>query len=106
VIDLNRMSKVMYKAWGPQYSIKAFVHFPANAFPGQTRALADDTHFTPFGAYEIAKIILKEIRDNKLGLAKYVKKDIPNFNPGKPDSFSSFYWPHSPSVAAVKPDGN
>ncbi len=61
---------------------------------------------SPLLAYEIARIILKGIRDNKLGLAKFVKKNIPEFNPTKPDNFSSFYWPYSPTAAAVKPDGN
>jgi len=106
LIDLNRMSKIMYEAWGPQESVKAFVHFPANTFPGQTKALADDTHFTPFGAYEIAKIIVKGIRENTPGLAKLLKKEIPKFDPAKPDAFTTFYWPYSPSVGAVKPDGN
>jgi lysophospholipase L1-like esterase len=106
LIDLNAMSKTMYEAWGPQESIKAFVHFPANTFPGQTKALADDTHFTPFGAYEIAKIIVKGIRQNVPGLAKFIKPGTPDFDPAKPDNFSSFYWPYSPSTASVKPDGN
>lgn len=106
LIDLNAMSKTMYEAWGPKESIKAFVHFAANTFPNQKTELKDDTHFTPFGAYEIARLILKGIRENKLGLAKLVKKDISQFNPAKPDNFSSFYWPYSSTVADVKPDGN
>lgn len=68
LIDLNAMSKVMYEAWGPQESIKAFVHFPANTFPGQKNELKDDTHFTPYGAYEIAKLIIKGIREINLAL--------------------------------------
>jgi lysophospholipase L1-like esterase len=106
LIDLNAMSKTMYEAWGPQESIKAFVHFPANTFPGQTVALSDNTHFTPFGAYEIARIILKGIRDNNIGIAKYIKKDTPVFDPAKPDQFTSFYWPYSPAVSPDKPDGD
>ena len=47
LIDLNAMSKIMYEAWGPDESIKAFVHFPANTFPGQDKKLKDNTHFTP-----------------------------------------------------------
>jgi lysophospholipase L1-like esterase len=106
LIDLNAMSKTMYEAWGPKESVKAFVHFPANTFPGQTKPLADDTHFTPFGAYEISKIIVKGIRQNVPALAKFIKPGTPDFNPAKPDNFSSFYWPYSPSTASVKPDGN
>jgi hypothetical protein len=96
----------MYEAWGPQESIKAFVHFPASTFPGQKTELKDDTHFTPFGAYEIAKIIVNGIRNNKLEIAKYIKAGVPIFDPAHPDAFASFYWPNSPSTASVKPDGN
>jgi lysophospholipase L1-like esterase len=106
LIDLNAMSKIMYETWGPQESIKAFVHFPANTFPGQSEELKDDTHFTPFGAYEIARLIVKGIRDNQLGIAAFIKKETPAVDPARPRSFSSFYWPYSPAIASVKPDGN
>jgi lysophospholipase L1-like esterase len=106
LIDLNVMSKTMYEAWGPQKSIKAFVHFPANTYPDQVKELKDDTHFTAFGAYEIAKIIIKGIRQSVPDLARFIKPGTPDFDPAKPDHFSSFYWPASPSTAAVKPDGN
>ena len=106
LIDLNAMSKTMYEAWGPVESIKAFVYFEANAYPGRTQAVKDDTHFSPFGAYEISRIIVKGIKENVPALAKYFKNDVKDFDPAKPDNFSSFYWPLSPSIAAVKPDGN
>lgn len=106
LVDLNAMSKVMYEAWGPQESINAFVHFPANSFPGDTRKLADDTHFRAFGANEIAKLVIKGIRDNRLGLASFILETVPQFYPDKPDALSSFYWPLSPSKDATKPDGN
>lgn len=106
LIDLNVMSKTMYEAWGPEESIKAFVYFEANEYPGRTQAVKDNTHFSPFGAYEIAKIMVKGIRESVPGLAKYLKNDTPAFNPAKPDNFSSFYWPRSLSVSSVKPDGN
>ena len=106
LIDLNAMSKIMYEAWGPQESIKAFVHFPANTFPNQKNELKDNTHFTPFGAYQIAKIVVKGIKESVPALGKFIKPGTPDFDPAKPDNFSSFYWPISPSIAATKPDGN
>jgi lysophospholipase L1-like esterase len=106
LIDLNAMSKIMYEAWGPEESIKAFVHFPANTFPGQTKALEDNTHFRPFGAYEVAKLIVKGIRDNRLGIADYLLDDVSQIDPARPGSFSSFYWPLSPAEQTTKPDGN
>jgi lysophospholipase L1-like esterase len=106
LIDLNAMSKTVYEAWGPQESIKAFVHFPANTYPGQANELKDDTHFSPFGAFEISKIIVKGIRQSVPALAKFIKLSTPDFDPAQPGNFSSFYWPASPSTASVKPDGN
>jgi lysophospholipase L1-like esterase len=106
LIDLNAYSKVMYEAWGPDESIKAFVHFPANTFPDQPKALEDNTHFTPFGAYEVARLVVKGVRDAKIGLADFILEDVPEIDPAKPGTFSSFYWPLSPLKRSVKPDGN
>jgi lysophospholipase L1-like esterase len=106
LIDLNAMSKVMYEAWGPQESIKAFVHYPANTFPNQPTKLEDNTHFNTFGAYEIARCIVQGIRDNKIPIVKYLKKNIAAFNPAKPDQAANWYWPQSILLAAEKPDGN
>ena len=106
LIDLNAMSKIMYEAWGEKESLKAFVHFPANSFPNQKVALADNTHFSPYGANQIAQIILKGIRENVPGLSKFIKPGVPGFDPAKPGLFESFYWPNSSSATSVKPDGN
>ena len=76
VIDLNAMSKILYEAWGPEKSIKAFVHFPANTFPNQKEELKDNTHFTSYGAYELAKCIVNGIKQNVPSLAKYLKKNF------------------------------
>ena len=69
VIDLNAMSLKFYEALGPEGSKKAFVHYPAGSFPGQTVALKDDTHHNVYGGYELAKCIvegIKAIKDSPL----------------------------------------
>jgi lysophospholipase L1-like esterase len=106
LIDLNAMSKIMYEAWGPQQSIQAFVHYPANTFPGQEKKLEDNTHFNTYGAYEICRCIVQSIKDNELPVAKYLKKSISPFDPAHPDVVEKWYWPQSVLRAAVKPDGN
>jgi lysophospholipase L1-like esterase len=106
VIDLNAMSKVLYEAWGPTKSIKAFVHFPANTFPGQTTKLEDNTHFSTYGAYELAKCIVKSIKDQNLPLAQFLRTDIAVYDPASPAAFESFYWPLSSFLTSTKPDGN
>ena len=106
LIDLNNMSKTLYEAWGRDKSQLAFVIYPANTFQGQEKALNDNTHFNPYGAYEIAKCIVEGIRKNDLLLAKLLKKDLPAFDPAKPDDVKDWHWPLSPRLNVTKPDGN
>jgi lysophospholipase L1-like esterase len=106
LLDLNAVSKILYEAWGPEKSVKAFVQYPANTFPGQDKELKDNTHFNPYGAYELARCIVQLIKNNHLPIAKYVREDIPAFNPAHPDALEKWYWPLSPTISSVKPDGN
>ncbi len=106
LIDLNAMSKDLYEALGPENSKKAFVHYPANSYQGQDKALADDTHFNPYGAYELAKCVVQAIIDNHYQLKKYIRNDWKTFNPQQPDDVNEFRWFESPSVNVLKPDGN
>ncbi|MES2775969.1 MAG: GDSL-type esterase/lipase family protein [Bacteroidota bacterium] len=105
LIDLNEMSTRFYEALGVEPSKKALVHYPANTFPGQDKPLADNTHFSPYGAYELAKCIVEGIKNTKLGLTKYLV-DAPFFDPSKPDAPAAFSWPQSPKNNVIKPDGN
>ena len=98
LIDLTSISTTLFETLGPENSKKAFVIYPE-------LNLNDNTHFNPYGAYEIAKIIVTGIKDNKLDIAKYLV-NMPAFNPAKPDSFETFNWPLSPKAGMVKPDGN
>jgi lysophospholipase L1-like esterase len=106
LIDLNAMSKTLYESWGPETSLNAFVHYPANSFPGQTQALKDNTHFSTYGAYELARCVVEGIKANVPELARSVVSDLPPFDPAQPDPLASWNWPLSPMITAVKPDGN
>jgi len=106
LIDLNAMSKDLYEALGPEVSKKAFVHYPANSYQGQTQALADDTHFNPYGAYELARCVVQAIIDNHYQLRKYIRNDWKTYDPQQPDALDDFHWYDSPSVNVIKPDGN
>jgi len=106
LVDLNAMSKILYEAWGVEGSIKAFVHYPANTFPGQYKKLEDNTHFSPYGAYQLARCIVSSIQKQNLPLAKFIRKEEAAFNPAKPLAVEKFYWPQSVLVISSKPDGN
>ena len=106
LIDLNVMSSLFYEALGPNDSKKAFVHYPANSYPGQDKPLADNTHFNPYGAYELARCIIEGIKQNKLGLANFLIDATTTFNPSKPDALANWHWYESPKSTVLKPDGN
>jgi lysophospholipase L1-like esterase len=103
-IDLNAMSKVLFETLGEEDSKKAFVHYPPNTFPGQEKALADNSHFNNYGAYQLAKCILQGIIDQNLELKNYIIR-FEGYDPAKPDDYSNFYIPESPFINLIKPDG-
>jgi lysophospholipase L1-like esterase len=96
LIDLNAMSKTLFEAMGPDESMKAFMHYPANAFPNQTEAISDDTHFNKYGAYELARCVVHGIRSARLPIAKFLTKDVSEFNPAQPDPHAEFDLPATP----------
>lgn len=106
LIDLNFLSKTLFEAMGPEEAKKAFVHYSANAYPNQPTALADDTHFNTYGAYELAKCVVKSIVDQNLPLKKFISKNYKCFNPNTPDKVEKFHWPESIYMESLKPDGN
>ena len=93
LIDLHAMSKQFYEAMGPERSGVAFKE-------------GDGTHHSNYGSYELARCIVEGIKANKLGIAKFLVKDVPPFEPSRPDAFESFKIPPSPMNTERKPLGN
>ena len=106
VIDLTAMSTAFYEALGEEGSKKSLVHYPANTFPGQDKPLADNTHFNPFGAWEIAKMVVMGLKQNGCPLTNALRSDWQDFDPARPDDPDSFVWYMSTGSSLVKPDGN
>lgn len=106
LIDLNEMTRTLYEAMGTETSKKAFVHYPAGTYPGQDKALEDNTHFNPYGAYQIAKCVIEGIKKNHIDLIKYLREDYQPYDPAHPDALESFHWNNSPFTEIEKPDGN
>jgi lysophospholipase L1-like esterase len=105
LIDLNAMSKTLYETMGPEGTLKAFVHFPANTFPDQPEELKDNTHFTDYGAYELARCVVKGIRESGLPLASALLRDETGFDPAKPDDPAGLALPQDPQVSTATPYG-
>ncbi|HEY5331415.1 MAG TPA: rhamnogalacturonan acetylesterase [Acidobacteriaceae bacterium] len=105
LIDLNALSKTLFEALGPEGTLHAFVHYPANTFPDQPIELKDETHFNSYGAYELARAIVQSIRNQHLPLEKYLRPNIPPFDPAHPEPFASWKLPPSPFVSTTTPYG-
>ncbi len=99
VIDLNTMSKSLYEALGPEGSIALFEH-EANS------KKFDQTHHSPYGAYELAKCVIEGIRQSSLPLKDHIADDAEPFDPGKPDAETSVTIPPSPAVTNLRPLGD
>ena len=106
VIELNKMTATLCDALGVDNSTKLFVHYPAGTFPGQTQAFKDNTHFSTYGAYEVAKCVIEGMKAAKLDLVNYLRTDYKGFNPASPDKYTSFKWNLCPFTEVEKPDGN
>ena len=106
VLDLNSQTQIFYNVFGAEKSTKAFVHYPENTFPGQEKALEDNTHFNPYGAYQIAKMVVQALYENRVSIYKYLRSDVSLYDVTKPDCPDSFKWYPSPFTEIQKPDGN
>lgn len=106
VIDLNAMTTKFYETLGFEGSKHALVHYPANTFANQPQALADNTHFNTFGAWEIAKMIVMGLKQMNSPLVDYLKSDWQDFDPAHPDNPDEFVWYASANPNLTTPDGN
>lgn len=106
VIELHDMTRDFFETLGFEGSKRALVHYPANTFPGQDKALADNTHFNPYGAYEVAKMVVMGIKQLQLPMVSGLRTDWFDFNPKQPDDPDKFVWYPAQKQDVTKPDGN
>jgi lysophospholipase L1-like esterase len=103
LIDLNQMTKTFFETLGFEDSKRALVHYPAEMYG---RKLEDNTHFNPYGAYEVAKCVVMGMKQLNLPIINYLRDDWQDFNPAQPDDWKTFQWAPSRIVENAKPDGN
>jgi len=103
LIDLNQMTKTLFETMGFEDSKRLLVHYPKEAYG---KELSDNTHFNPFGAYEVAKCVVMGIKQLNLPIVKYLRDDFQDYDPARPDDWKTFKWADSPLTENTKPDGN
>ncbi len=74
LIDAQRESEKLIVSLGEEKSKKLFLILAKGESPNYPNGLDDNTHFSPLGAEEIAKLVVEGIRETKIGLRKYLKK--------------------------------
>ncbi len=105
-IELTQMSTSLYESLGEEKSKCALVHYPMGTFPGQEKELADNTHFNPFGAWQIPKMIVMGLKQLNSPLVQHLRADWQDYDPAQPDDPDAFVWHMSAGSNLTKPDGN
>ena len=72
----------------------------------RAKALADNTHFNPYGAYEVAKMVVMGMKELNLPLVKFIRPEWKDFDPSHPDDAKTFKWTPAKTVDTTKPAGN
>lgn len=106
LIELHDMTRDFFETLGFEGSKKALVHYPANTFHGQEKELADNTHFNPYGAYEVAKMVVMGMKQLQLPIMDDLRRDWQDYNPTQPDDPDAFVWYPSVKQDVKKPDGD
>jgi len=95
VLDLNAMSMAFYEALGPD---RAPLAFNDNG--------KDTTHHDNYGAWVLARCVVKALAEAKIPLARHVKTGLPAFDPARPPDPASFKLEPSIAHDARRPEGN
>lgn len=73
LIDMHRSSEAVIVRYGVEGSRKLFLQLKPWENPNYPNGIDDNTHFSPLGADEMAKLIVEGIRENKLKIGKFLK---------------------------------
>lgn len=73
LIDITEQSRVFFEEAGEEGTKKLFLWLEPGESVNYPEGVKDDTHFQENGATEIAKLVIRGIKDLNLPLVKYIK---------------------------------
>jgi lysophospholipase L1-like esterase len=73
LIDMHKLSESVIVKYGVGDSKRLFLQLKAGENMNYPNGIEDNTHFSPLGADEMARLAVTEIRNNKLNIKKYLK---------------------------------
>lgn len=74
LIDMYAKSEKALVGYGPEESRKLFLQLKPGESPNYPNGVEDNTHFNPLGAELMAELAVEGIREQRLGLAKYLSR--------------------------------
>jgi lysophospholipase L1-like esterase len=75
LIDMHRASEELLKQYGAEKSKTLFLQLKPGENPNYPNGIEDNTHFNPAGAAEMAKLAVTGIKEEKIKLRKYLKRE-------------------------------
>jgi lysophospholipase L1-like esterase len=75
LIDMHRKSEAVIKNLGVEASKKLFLILREREHPNYPKGTDDNTHFSAFGAEQMARAAADGIAETRIGLAKFLIKD-------------------------------
>ncbi len=73
LIDMHRASEKLIIEYGLENSKKLFLQLKAGENANYPNGIEDNTHFSPLGAEEMARLAVREIKESKIELRKHLK---------------------------------
>lgn len=73
LIDMHKLSEAVIMKYGVEGSKKLFLQLAPGENANYPNGIEDNTHFSPLGAEEMAKVVANALRSSKLKIAKYLK---------------------------------
>jgi lysophospholipase L1-like esterase len=73
LLDMHRQSEKLIVRYGVEGSKKLFLQLAPGENPNYPQGIEDNTHFSPLGADLMASLVVEAIREQQLGLTKYLK---------------------------------
>lgn len=72
-IDMHRLSETVIVKYGMEDSKKLFLQLKPGENANYPNGVEDNTHFSPLGAEEMAKVVVADIKKSKIKLKKLLK---------------------------------
>ena len=74
LIDLHQSSQKLIESQGVEGSKKLFLWMDAKHFAAAPDGKKDDTHFSEYGAAQMASLVCDELKAKNIGVARYLKR--------------------------------